>query len=43
MEIIFKNNNVYYYHYKIFNGELSFVLIPIVFILIFYINNYIKL
>jgi hypothetical protein len=42
MEIIFKNNNVYYYHYKIFNGELSFVLIPIVFILIFYINNYIK-
>ena len=42
MEITFKNNNVYYYHYKIFNGELSFLLVPLVVILIFYYNNFIK-
>jgi hypothetical protein len=41
-DIIFKNNNLYYYHYKVFRGELSWVLVPIVFILIFYFNNYIK-
>ena len=27
MELTFKNNNVYYYHYKIFQGELSWVLL----------------
>jgi len=42
MKIIFKNNNVYYYHYKLFRGELSWVLFPIILILIFYLNNYIK-
>ena len=42
MKITFKNNNVYYYHYKVFNGELSWILVLIVFLLIFYFNNYIK-
>ena len=42
MELTFKNNNIYYYHYKIFRGELSFILVPIAIILIFYFNNYIK-
>ena len=42
MKITFKNNNVYYYHYKVFNRELSIALVPIVFLLIFYFNNYIK-
>jgi hypothetical protein len=42
MKITFKNNNLYYYHYKVFNWELSIVLVPIVFLLIFYFNNYIK-
>jgi len=42
MKITFKNNNFYYYHYKVFNSELSIALVPIVFLLIFYFNNYIK-
>ena len=42
MELTFKNNNVYYYHYKIFRGELSWVLLPSILILIYYLNNYIK-
>ena len=42
MKITFKNNNIYYYHYKVFHGELSWVLFPIILILIFYLNNYIK-
>ena len=42
MEITFKNNNVYYYHYKVFNGELSIALVLIAFLLIFYFNDYIK-
>ena len=42
MKITFKNNNLYYFHYKVFRGELSWVLVPIVFILILYFNNYIK-
>lgn len=42
MKITFKNNNFYYYHYKVFNWEFSPVLVPIVFLLIFYFNNYIK-
>ena len=33
MKITFKNNNVYYYHYKLFRGELSWVLVPSVNIL----------
>ena len=42
MELTFKNNNVYYYHYKIVRGELSWVLVPVVLTLIFYFNSYIK-
>jgi len=42
MKITFKNNNLYYFHYKVFNWELSIALVPIVFLLIFYFNNYIK-
>jgi hypothetical protein len=42
MELTFKNNNVYYYHYKIFRGELSWVLLPSVIVLIYYFNSYIK-
>lgn len=42
MKITFKNNNIYYYHYKLFRGELSWLLVPIVFLLIVYFNNYIK-
>lgn len=42
MELTFKNNNVYYYHYKLFRGELSWVLVPCVLALIYYFNAYIK-
>jgi hypothetical protein len=42
MELTFKNNNIYYYHYKIFRGELSWVLVPSVLVLIYYYNAYIK-
>jgi hypothetical protein len=42
MEVTFKNNNIYYYHYKVFRGELSWVLVPIIFIMIYYFNAYIK-
>ena len=42
MELTFKNNNVYYYHYKIFRGELSWVLVPCILALIYYFNAYIK-
>jgi hypothetical protein len=42
MKITFKNNNIYYYHYKIIRGELSFVLVPIGIVLIYYLNDYIK-
>ena len=37
MELTFKNNNVYYYHYKIVRGELSWVLVPCVLALIYYV------
>jgi hypothetical protein len=42
MELTFKNNNIYYYHYKIGHGELSWVLVPSVLVLIYYFNSYIK-
>jgi len=42
MELTFKNNNFYYYHYKIVHGELSWILVPVVLALIFYFNSYIK-
>ena len=42
MKITFKNNNIYYYHYKIIRGELCWVLLPCVLVLIYYYNSYIK-
>jgi hypothetical protein len=42
MELTFKNNNIYYYHYKIGRGELSWVLVPSVLVLIYYFKSYIK-
>jgi hypothetical protein len=42
MELTLKNNNIYYYHYKIFRGELSWVLVPSVLALIYYFDAYIK-
>jgi hypothetical protein len=42
MELTFKNNNIYYYHYKIGSGELSWVLVPSVLVLIYYFKSYIK-
>jgi hypothetical protein len=42
MELTLKNNNIYYYHYKIGHGELSWVLVPSVLVLIYYFNSYIK-
>ena len=42
MKITFKNNNIYYYHYKLLRGELSWVLLPITVALIYYYNSYIK-
>jgi len=42
MELTFKNNNIYYYHYKIVRGELSWVLVPSVLVLIYYFKSYIK-
>jgi hypothetical protein len=42
MELTFKNNNIYYYHYKIGRGELSWFLVPSVLVLIYYFKSYIK-
>jgi hypothetical protein len=42
MELTFKNYAIYYYHYKIARGELSWVLVPSVLVLIYYYNAYIK-
>jgi len=42
MELTFKNNAIYYYHYKIAHGELSWVLVPVILALIYYFNSYIK-
>ena len=42
MKITLKNNNIYYYHYKLLRGELSWVLLPITVALIYYYNSYIK-
>ena len=41
-DITIKDYNLYYNHYKVFNWELSIALVPIVFILVLYYNNYIK-
>lgn len=37
-----KNNNLYYYNYKVFNGELSLLLIPLTIIIILKYKNLIK-
>lgn len=37
-----KNNNLYYYNYRVFNGELSTLLIPLSVLLIIKYNNLIK-
>lgn len=42
MELTFKNNAIYYYHYKVVRGELSWVLFPSALLLIYYFNDYIK-
>ena len=42
MKLTIKNNNIYYYNYPIINGDLSCILIPLSFILIFYYNKYVK-
>ena len=39
--ILFKNNNIYYYDYKLTNGQLSWLLIPF-FLIIYFYKNYIK-
>ena len=41
-DITIKDYNLYYNHYKVFNWDLSIALVPIVFILVLYYNNYIK-
>lgn len=41
MVLNFKDNNLYYYNYKIFNGQLSILLVPILFCLLYY-KRYIK-
>ena len=45
MKFYIKNNNIYYYHYPIFNGELSSVIFIIYLIILFtqkYIIKYIN-
>ena len=37
-----KNNNLYYYNYRVFNGELSTVLVPLTILLIFKYKNLIN-
>ena len=37
-----KNNNLYYYNYRVLNGELSTLLIPLSILLIIKYNNLIK-
>ena len=41
MKFYLKNNNLYYYHYLITDKQLSLILIPIAFIIIYY-KIYIK-
>lgn len=37
-----KNNNLYFNKYRIFDGQLSFVLVPFIFYLIFFKNDWIQ-
>ncbi len=41
MSFTIKNNNLYYYHYLISDKQLSLILVPIAFIIIYY-DVYIK-
>ena len=40
--ITFKNNNLYYYDFKIFNGEMSYLLIPVAISIILFNKNLLK-
>ena len=42
MQLYIKNNNLYYYHYPIFNGELSYMLFAILMIIIYFNRHLIK-
>jgi len=42
MKLHIKNNNLYYYNYPIFNGELSLLLMLILIIIIYRFNDYLK-
>lgn len=42
MKLSIKNNNLYYYHYPVFNGEISYGLFILIFILIYYYRDLIK-
>ena len=42
MKLTFKDNNFYYYHYKIFNGELSFKLFILLIIILYFNKSFIK-
>ena len=42
MKLTFKDNNLYYYHYKIFNGELSFKLFILLIIILYFNKSFIK-
>lgn len=37
-----KNNNIYYYNFQVFNGELSLLLVPLVILLVIINNNFLK-
>ena len=40
--ISIKNNNLYYNNYRVFNGEISIILVPLIILLIFKYKNLIK-
>ena len=42
MEITFKNNNLYYYDYKIFNGEITSILVLLIFVIMYFFKHLIK-
>ncbi len=42
MKFYIKNNNIYYYHYPIFNGELSNFLVILYLLILIYKTNFIS-
>ena len=42
MRIVFKDNNIFYYDYKVFDGKLSLLLIPLAIIILVKFKRYIK-